>query len=218
MLLNQIKNHPDIQAYIVAADEYLEGVGYTEHRFKHAEIVSDTAKSILESLGYPPRYQELAAVSGYIHDMGNMLGRTNHGISSALLVQPILKELGVPPRDSAIIMSAVANHEEEIGVPTHPVSSALILADKADVRRSRVRDKSQIKFDIHDRVNYAVVSSSVKANKEKQMIIYDLEIDTSISSVAEYFEIFMSRIIIARKSARTLGCSFKLVINGIEML
>ncbi len=216
--LQQIKENKLIKDFIQAADENLEVLGYTEHGFRHVTFVSDTARYILESLDYDNRTCELVAIAGYIHDIGNVINRKEHGQSSAVIAMDILDNLSMPSNEIAKIISAIGNHEEEVGEPVNEVSAALILADKSDVHKDRVRNPKMISFDIHDRVNYAVENSVVKVFKDKKIISVQLSIDTKISQIIEYFEIFMPRIVICRRAANYFGHSYELLINGQKVL
>jgi len=216
--LQEIKNNKLINDFIKAADDYLGVLGYTEHGLRHVTFVSDTSKYILEQLGYDQRTCELAAISGYIHDIGNVINRKEHGQSSAVIAMELLDNLGLPAEEIAKIISAIGNHEEEVGEPVNEVSAALILADKSDVHKNRVRNPKMISFDIHDRVNYAVEKSLVEVFPDKKIISVKLSIDTTISQIIEYFEIFMPRIVICRRAANYFGCNYELVINGQKVL
>ena len=216
--LEDVRNHPKTQLYLERADKYLEAIGYTEHGMRHAAISAKRAREILLQLQFGEKVSEIAAIASFLHDIGNMIGRVNHGLSGAMLAKEILDELKMETGDIATIMGAIGNHEEQVGDPADIVSAALILGDKSDVHRSRVRNPKMVSFDIHDRVNYAVTSSSLRADPEKRMIYLELVIDTHISQVMEYFEIFLSRMTLAKKSAKILNCDFKLLMNGIELL
>ncbi len=213
-----IKNNEDIRTYIIRADKSLETLGYTEHSFAHVGKVAETAKYILESLGFDSHEVELSKIAAYLHDIGNLVNRDEHSQSGAVMAFRILDNLGMPSEDIATIVTAIGNHDEGTGVAVNAVAAALILADKTDVRRSRVRNNDISTFDIHDRVNYSVRESSVNVNEEKTSIILTLDIDTNFGSVMDYFEIFMGRMIMCRKAAEALGLSFKLVINGQQLL
>lgn len=216
--LEQIRENPLIETYITKANEHLGALGFTEHGFRHANLVSTIASRILEQLDYPKRQVELAAIAGYMHDLGNLVARSDHGQSGALLAAQILSPLGMPAAEIATIMGAIGNHEEEEGQPVSPVSAAVILADKSDVHRSRVRNRDVATFDIHDRVSYAAVKSQVFVEPKEQNIILDLVIQTEICPVMDYFEIFLTRMIMCRRAAELLGCHFRLVINGAKLL
>lgn len=216
--LEQIRENHLIETYITKANEHLGALGFTEHGFRHANLVSTIASRILEQLDYPKRQVELAAIAGYMHDLGNLVARSDHGQSGALLAAQILSPLGMPAAEIATIMGAIGNHEEEEGQPVSPVSAAVILADKSDVHRSRVRNRDVATFDIHDRVSYAAVKSQVLVEPQEQNIILDLVIQTEICPVMDYFEIFLTRMIMCRRAAELLGCHFRLVINGAKLL
>jgi uncharacterized protein len=216
--LEDVRNHPKAQIYLEKADLYMEAIGYTEHGRRHAEISARRAKDLLLQLQFGEKDSELAAIASYLHDIGNVMGRVNHGLSGAILAKEILDELKVETRSVATVMGAIGNHEEEIGAPADLVSAALILGDKSDVHRSRVRNPKMVSFDIHDRVNYAVTNSSLRADPAKREIYLELTIDTYISQVMEYFEIFLSRMTMAKKSAKILNCDFKLLMNEVELL
>ena len=209
-----IKNSEEIKTYITSADESLKALGYTEHSFSHVGRVANTAKYILETLGYSKEEIELAQIAAYMHDIGNLVNRVEHSQSSAIMAFRILNAMDMPPKDIATIITAIGNHDEGTGVAVNSVAAALILADKTDVRRSRVRNSDFSTFDIHDRVNYSVSESSVEINEEKSKITLTLEIDTEFGSVMDYFEIFMGRMIMCRKAAEKLGLQFKLIINN----
>jgi putative nucleotidyltransferase with HDIG domain len=213
-----IKKDELVNKFIEAADEYLGAVGYTEHGFRHVSLVSSVAGNLLEHLGYGEPIAELARVAGYLHDIGNVVNRQDHGQSAALIAMKVLKGYNVDPKEIAMVISAIGNHEEEIGEPNNPVAAALILADKSDVHKARVRNPKMIGVDIHDRVNYAVNRSFVKVDGRKKTITLELNIDTQISQVMEYFEIFMSRMVMCRRAAKFLGCNFELVMNERKLL
>lgn len=215
---NEIKKNPDIKEYITSADASLEMLGYTEHSFAHVTKVAEDAAGILETLGYPESDIELVKIAGYLHDIGNLVNRSEHSQSGAVLAFRILDKLGMPAHDIATVVSAIGNHDEGTGVAVNPVAAALILADKSDVRRSRVRNHDFSTFDIHDRVNYSVVSSLLSVDKENATITLKLEIDPKISSVMDYFEIFLGRMIMCRKAAESISLTFSLVINGQKLL
>ena len=217
-LLERVQGHERTSAFITAADEFLAAQGFTEHGFRHANLVGHISYNVLTHLGFDFHECELAAAAGYLHDIGNVVCRANHGQTSGLLAYDLLKELDVPFADMAQIMSAVGNHEEQYGVSVSPVSAAVILADKSDVHRSRVRKDASIDMDIHDRVNYAVAASFLRVDAEAATLTLELEIDTSISQVLEYFEIFLDRMIMCRRAARTLGTQFKITVNDIPVL
>lgn len=218
LTLNKLKKDVEVITYIAQADKHLAIIGYTEHGSRHARLVAKNSKNILLELGYDERIAELAAIAGYLHDIGNVISRDRHEQISALIARDILTRLGLPIKEIAEVISAVGNHHEETGTPISDISSALILADKADVHRSRVRNPEFVKFDIHDRVNFAVKRSALTMNKKERRITFDLSVDTNIAPVMEYFEIFLSRMLISRKAADFLQCKFELVINGNKLI
>lgn len=213
-----IRQNPDIMTYIKRADKALEAIGYTEHSFAHVERVAQTASMILTELGYPERQIELVKIAGIMHDIGNVINRVDHAQSGAVMAFRLLDNLSMPAEEICTIVSAIGNHDESTAFPVDPVSAALIIADKTDVRRTRVRNSDIFTFDIHDRVNYAVESSNVRFNDNKTSIILELTINTTISSVMEYFEIFLQRMILCKKASQYLGLKFEMVINGTEVL
>ncbi len=208
-----IQKNEDVKIYITKADESLSALGYTEHSFQHVQRVSDTAKYILETLGYSRHEVELVQIAGYLHDIGNLINRVDHSQTGAVMAFRILDNLGMPAEDIATVITAIGNHDEGTGVAVNPVSAALILADKSDVRRSRVRNPEKGAYDIHDRVNYSVKKSILKINEEHTIIKLKLTIDTRYGSVMDYFEIFLGRMTLCRKAAEKLGLQFKLIIN-----
>ena len=213
MTFEEIKHNESVKIYISQADASLGALGFTEHSFAHVTRVAETAGYLLATLGHGERTVELAKIAGYLHDIGNLVNRVDHSQSGAVMAFRLLDKWNFAPAEIALIVTAIGNHDEGTGVPVNPVAAALILADKSDVRRSRVRDKSTIAFDIHDRVNYSVTKSELIINEEKTVVTLKLTIDTHFSSVMDYFEIFMNRMILCRKAAETLGMKFKLTIN-----
>ena len=213
-----VRNDEEVHTYIVAAQDALEAIGYTEHGLRHVGLVAHRAMALMEQLGKPPRQRELAGIAALLHDIGNVVNRHDHGQTSALLAHSILSRMGMPPDEIAIIMSAIGNHEEEVGNPVHDVSAALILADKSDVHRTRVYNRDVATFDIHDRVNYAVTHSELHAFHDEKVIRLSLDVDTSIIAIMEYFEIFLTRMVMCRRAAQLLGCRFELVINENRLL
>lgn len=207
-----IKENEEINCYITAADKSLIALGYTEHSFAHVTKVASDAAYILESLGYSQHDIELAKIAGYMHDIGNLVNRIDHSQSGAIMAFRLLDHLNMPPQDIALIVSAIGNHDEGTGVAVNHIAAVLILADKSDVRRTRVRNSNNNKFDIHDRVNYSVEKSFLVI--ENGEIILTLDIDTSISPVLEYFEIFLNRMIMCKNAAEKLGLRYRLCING----
>lgn len=214
----QMKENKDIRTYIERADESLAALGFTEHSFAHVSKVAETAGYILETLEFPEREVELVKIAGWLHDIGNLVNRVDHSQSGATMAFRILDNLDCPPEDIATIVTAIGNHDEGTGVPVNAVAAALILADKSDVRRSRVRSKDTLHFDIHDRVNYSVTKSELKINQEHSLIKLKLSVDTKYGSVMDYFEIFMDRMILCRKAAEKLGLQFKLMINEQQLI
>ncbi len=214
--IDDIKSNDAIKTYIKAADDSLRALGYTEHSFAHVTKVSENASHILSLLNYPAHDIELAAIAGYLHDIGNLVNRTDHSLTGGVLAFRILDRLGMPPEDIALIVTAIGNHDEGTGVPVNHIAAALILADKTDVRRTRVRNSDTATFDIHDRVNYSVEESKIELDGEILRLV--LKIDTSIGSVMDYFEIFLTRMTMCRKAAEKLGLVFKLVINGQQLM
>lgn len=213
-----IRKDPTIRTYIEAANEALAALGMTEHSFAHVTQVAENAGNILETLGYPARLVELSRIAGYLHDIGNLVNRVDHSQSGAVMAFRLLDKMGFPADEIAHITAAIGNHDEGTGVPVSPLAAALILADKSDVRRSRVRNRNIASFDIHDRVNYSVTSSKLEINPDHTEIQLTLVIDRKHGSVMEYFEIFMGRMILCRKAAEKLGLQFKLVINDQQLI
>ena len=207
-----------IRTYIIRADESLAALGYTEHSFAHVTLVAEKAGYILSTLGYPDRTVELVMIAGYLHDIGNVVNRVDHSQSGAVMAWTLLQNMGCDPGELATIVTAIGNHDEGTGVPVNPVAAALILADKADVRRSRVRNNDFSTFDIHDRVNYSVVKSALKINEDKTLVKLKLSVDTKFGSVMDYFEIFMQRMLLCRKAAEKLNLQFRLTINNQRIL
>ena len=216
--LEQIKKNEDIKTYITMADESLRALGYTEHSFAHVGKVSEDSAYVLRTLGYDERTIELASIAGYLHDIGNLVNRVDHSQSGAVMAFRILDKLGMPADEIATVVTAIGNHDEGTGVPVNPVAAALIIADKCDVRRTRVRNIDISTFDIHDRVNYSVESSSLSICPESKRAILELRIDPSISSVMDYFRIFIGRMEMSKHAAEALGLEFSLVINGQSLL
>ncbi len=215
---DEVTRNEAIRTYITRADESLVALGFTEHSFAHVVHVANMAGYILETLGYDDRTVELAKIAGYLHDIGNLVNRKDHSQSGAVMAWSILNDMGCDPGEIATIVTAIGNHDEGTGVPVNAVAAALILADKADVRRSRVRNSDISSFDIHDRVNYSVRKSVLKINEEKTLVKLKLSVDTQYGSVMDYFEIFMNRMILCRKAAEKLGLQFKLIINEQQLI
>ena len=207
-----------IKEYIKRADESLGALGFTEHSFAHVTKVATTAAYILEQMGYSEEEIELVKIAGYLHDIGNLVNRVEHSQSGAVMAFRILDKMDMPPEDISTIVTAIGNHDEGTGVAVNAVAAALIIADKSDVRRSRVRNRDISKFDIHDRVNYSVEDASLRINTEKTEITLEIKIDTEMSSVMDYFEIFLNRMVMCRKAAERLGLRFRLIINGQKLI
>ena len=213
-----IVNDDAVRTYIKKADESLVALGYTEHSFSHVLHVAQTAGYILQTLGYDERTVELAKIAGYLHDIGNLVNRMDHSQSGAVMAWSILNDMKCDPAETATIVTAIGNHDEGTGVPVNAVAAALILADKSDVRWTRVRNQDISTFDIHDRVNYSVKQSSLKISQDKTMVQLKLTIDNKFGSVMDYFEIFMGRMLLCRKAAEKLGLQFKLNINEQQLI
>ena len=216
--LEEIKKDHAIKTYITRADESLIALGYTEHSFAHITRVASVAKYILETLGYSEREVELAQIAGYLHDIGNLVNRIDHAQSGAVMAFRILDKMGASPEDIATITTAIGNHDEGTAVAVNPTAAALILGDKTDVRRSRVRNQDITSFDIHDRVNYSVKSSKFSISEDRSVFELALEIDTTYCSIMDYFEIFLTRMVLCRKAAEKLGMRFQLSINGQRVI
>ena len=214
----KVLENKEVKAFLKKGNENLGILGYTDHSEKHCAIVAKRAGEILEKFGYARHEIELAQTAGALHDIGNAINRKNHGEYGALLANELLQKMGMSMEDRVIIVSAIGHHDESTGGAVDPVSAALILADKTDVRRNRVRTKEKASFDKHDRVNYAVTNATVKLNPEKHVITLDLEIDESICTMYEYFEIFLGRMMMCRQAAEMLGAKFKLLANGSKVL
>ncbi len=214
----QIKNDTTIRTYVQSADASLAALGFTEHSFAHVTHVAEMAGNILSELGYDERTVEITKIAGFLHDIGNLVNRVDHSQSGAIIAFRILDKMGMEPQEMAKIVAAIGNHDEGTGVPVSPLAAALIIADKSDVRRSRVREKDLNVHDIHDRVNYSVTASKLLLNKATSEITLKLTIDTTYSSVMDYFEIFLSRMLMCKKAADTLGLQFRLNINGQLLL
>jgi len=218
MTYEQIRQDRAVNVYISQADESMKALGFTEHSFAHVGRVADIAGKILEALGYPERTVELAKIAGYLHDIGNVVNRVDHSQSGAVMAFRILDRMDFPPEEIAAIVTAIGNHDEGTGVPVSELAASLIIGDKSDVRRNRVRDKADIAVDIHDRVNYSVTASDLQVDVEEKTLTLSLTVDTAVSSVMEYFEIFMKRMLLCRKAAEKLGMAFRLTINGLQLV
>ncbi|MGM9635560.1 MAG: HD domain-containing protein [Candidatus Avispirillum sp.] len=213
-----VKQNEDIKIYIKKADEALSALGFTEHSFAHVGIACKRCTYILETLGRDAREIELAKIAAYMHDIGNLVNRVDHSQSGAVMAFRILDKMGMDASETAAVVSAIGNHDEGTGVPIDDISAALIIADKSDVRRSRVRNTDVTSFDIHDRVNYSATSSALIISEDKTEIALSLEIDTEFGSIMDYFEIFLDRMVLCRKAAEKLGLRFRLVINDQALL
>ena len=218
MTYEQIKQDEAIRTYITQADASLAALGFTEHCFAHVGRVAEITGYIMQTMGYSQREAELARIAGYLHDIGNLVNRVDHSQSGAVMAFRLLDKMGFPAEEISVIVTAIGNHDEGTGVPVNPLAAALILADKSDVRRSRVRSKDIAGFDIHDRVNYSVKKSELKINESRTLIKLKLSVDTHYSSVMDYFEIFMERMVLCRKAAEELGLQFKLIINEQQLV
>ncbi len=218
MTFEDIKKDKAVNTYIRQADAALAALGFTDHSFSHVTLVAEKAGYILETMGYPARIVELAKIAGYLHDIGNLVNRVDHSQSGAVMAFRILDKMGMDPEEIAVIVSAIGNHDEGTGMPVSPVAAALILADKSDVRRNRVRNQEIGSFDIHDRVNYSVTKSELKINEAHTLIKLKLTVDTRFGSVMDYFEIFLQRMVLCRKAAEKLGLQFKLMINEQQLI
>ena len=218
MTYSDVRKNEEINTYIRQADAALSALGYTEHSFAHVTMVAEKAGYILQTLGYSERNVELAKIAGYLHDIGNLVNRIEHSQSGAVMAFRILDHLNFPPEEICTIVSAIGNHDEGTGVPVSPLAAALILADKSDVRRNRVRNEDIATFDIHDRVNYSVTNAELMIDDDHKTIQLTLAIDTEYGSVMDYFEIFLDRMILCRKAAERLGLQFKLVINDHPLI
>lgn len=213
-----IRNHPDIRTYITQADASLTALGFTEHSFAHVTKCAEVASSLLSQLGYDTREVELAKIAGFMHDIGNLVNRHSHAISGASMAFTILNKIGMAADDIAVVSTAIGHHDDSTAFPVNAVAAALILADKTDVRRSRVRNRDTIKFDIHDRVNYAVEQTDLTLDKDAKTITLTLSINTDVCAVMDYFEIFLDRMLLCRKAAEFFDLTFRLQVNGQTLL
>jgi putative nucleotidyltransferase with HDIG domain len=214
MTFDSVRENSRVKVFVRKADEALAEIGYTEHGERHVGLVAHIAYNILKRLGHPEREAELAAIAGYLHDIGNAVNRDHHAQTGAVMAMQLLTEMGMPDLEIVRIIGAIGNHHEDQGDPVTAVAAAVILGDKSDVHRTRVRNPDMIKFDIHDRVNYAVEKSFLNVDEAAKQITLELTIDTKISQVMEYFEIFMTRMLASRKAAKFLGTTFGLTVNG----
>ena len=218
LTFEQIKNNEVIKEYIRAADKSLVALGYTEHSFAHVGRVAKDVEYILRTMGYSEREIEVGKIAAYMHDIGNLVNRVDHSQSGAIMAFRILDKLGMDETEIATIVTAIGNHDEGTGVAVNPIAAALIISDKSDVRRTRVRNNDLTTFDIHDRVNYSVTDSALEINGDRNVILLKLTIETQYSSVMEYFEIFLGRMTMCRRAAERLGLKFSLSINGQILL
>ncbi len=216
--LEVVQNDPELLAYIEMGDNYLGAIGFTEHGLRHANLTAHIASNILRRLGYDDRVAEVAAIAGFMHDIGNCVSRDAHWISSAFLARDALARLGMAYADIAMVMNAVGNHEEDASDPATPAAAAVALADKADVHHTRVRNTDPATYDIHDRVNYASKRSFLRVDSDSRMLTLEIEIDTTEIRLMEYFEIFLERMQLCRRAAAVLDAEFSLVINGTKLL
>ena len=214
----QLRHSPEIRTYIERADESLRALGFTEHSFAHVGKVAADVEYILSALKYSEREIELAKIAAYMHDIGNLVNREEHSQSGAIIAFRILDKMGMDPREISEIVTAIGNHDEGTGVPVNAIAAALILADKSDVRRTRVRNADVSTFDIHDRVNYSVTHAILNVSDDKTRLTLSLTVDTAISPVIDYFQIFMGRMIMCRNAAQTLGLQFELIINNQSLM
>lgn len=216
--VGDLERDHEVQAVIKMADEQLQRIGYTEHGQRHARLVAHIAHNIIDRLGYPARLADLAAIAGYLHDIGNIVNRREHGYAGAVMAMDVLRRLGMPIEEIAVVAGAVGNHDEETGEPVSEVSAAVIIADKSDVHHSRVRNPNPAKFDSHDRVNHAVQHSFVRVDQERRVITLEVTVEDNMCRPADYFEIFMSRVQFIRRAAAFLNCEFELVMNNNRLL
>ncbi len=213
-----IFSNAEVHAYIQCGNDCLGAIGFTEHGFAHSKRSSDGARDILKALNFPQRTCELAAIAGYLHDIGNTVNRADHAHSGALMAFTLLNKLGMPPGEIAAVCSAIGHHDEKTAYPVNPIAAALILSDKSDVRRTRVRKDAVLDNDIHDRVNYAVENAKLQIDRENGTCIFHITIETQICPVMEYFEIFLDRMVLCNKAAKVLGLQFELIINQVRLL
>ena len=216
--LADVRAHEGVQTFIELADKHLGEIGYTEHGFRHAGLVSKIAYNVLHRLEFDDRTAELGAIAGFLHDMGNFVSRSMHSQTGAAITYDLLRQLGMSYAEIGVVMAAIGNHEEEFGNPVNPPGAALIVADKSDVHRTRVREQDPALFDIHDRVNYAVEHSFLRVDSHARTLTLELTIDTELAGVMEYFEIFLSRMVMCRRAGEYLNCRFKIDINGTKLL
>src|SRR5262249_53521967 len=218
LTFDYVRESPRVRLFVKMADASLEQIGYTEHGERHVGLVSRIAFNVMKRMGRPERQCELAAISGYLHDIGNAVNRDHHAQTGAVMSMQLLREFGMPDEEILSVIAAIGNHHENDGDPVNDLAAALILADKSDVHRTRVRNPDMIKFDIHDRVNYAVEKSFLNVDEDQKHITLELTLDPAISHMMEYFEIFMTRMLAARKAAKHLGATFGLQVNGNRLV
>ena len=214
----EIVRNEEVQELVLAVEQQLKVLGYTEHSIRHMNLVAKRAGMILEELEYPSERIELARIAGYLHDIGNAVNRVDHAHTGAILAYEILKDMGMETKQRTEIMMAIGNHDENTGTAVSDISAALILADKSDVHRDRVVNKNLSNFDIHDRVNYAVTNAELKIDKNERKIALALDIDTQICPVLDYFEIFLERTMMSKYAAEQLKSTFELMINDVKLL
>ncbi len=215
--LEAVRTNEKVRTYIQMANQMLYAMGYTEHGLRHSGLVANNAKRLCLKLGYTERQAELSAIAGYLHDIGNVVNRNHHAQTGAMIAFQLLSEMGMPAEEIAIIISAIGNHEETTGFPVNYAAATVILADKSDVHFSRVQNPHQGDFDIHDRVNYATQRARLRVLGKERVIELNLEIDTSVATVMEYFEIFLDRMQMCRRAAQALECQFHLMINQVPI-
>lgn len=216
--IKEILKDNEIKQFLEASALQMTTLGYTEHSFRHCRLVSNKCGEILKALGQDERMIELARIAGYLHDIGNAVNRINHAQTGAILAYDFLRRHEMPCEDAIPIMMAIANHDEEVGIPVNGIAAALILSDKADVHRSRVTNRNRASYDIHDRVNYAATHSTLEIDAQARTALLNIEIDTEMSAVMDYFEIFLMRMKMCRNAADFLGLKFQLFINGNQLL
>lgn len=217
-MLADVQGDAEVLAYLSMADDYLAAIGYTEHGLRHSNLTAHIAGNIMRRLGYSDRRAELAAIGGFLHDIGNAVSRSNHWISSASIARAVLVRLGMPYAEVACVMNAVGQHEEDDSEPAMPEAAAVVIADKSDVHHTRVRNPDPATFDIHDRVNYAVKRSFLRVDSDTRTLTLEIDIETSETPIIEYFEIFLDRMSLCRKAATVLEAEFSLVTNGTKLL
>ena len=216
--LAAVEGDRDVLAYLLMGDAYLGAIGYTEHGMRHANLTAHISGNILRRLGYPERVAEVAAIAGFLHDIGNCVSRADHWISSALIAQGALLRLGMDATEVAMVMNAVGNHEEDASDPSTAAAAAVVIADKADVHESRVRTADAVDFDIHDRVNHAAKRSFLRVDSDSRLLTLEVDVDTTEIQIIDYFEIFLERMQLCRRAATVLDARFSLVINGTKLL